>query len=59
MEKMFEEMGAYIDAHRQEMVDKLVAFANLEGHFTERENVMAQTDRENRSCFPVIAIRYI
>ena len=25
MEKMFEEMGAYIDAHRQEMVDKLVA----------------------------------
>ena len=40
MEKMFEEMGAYIDAHRQEMVDKLVAFANLEGHFTERENVM-------------------
>lgn len=40
MKKILEEIGAYIDAHRQEMVDKLTTFVNLEGHFTERDNVM-------------------
>lgn len=39
MEKVLEQITAYIDAHQQEMLDKLVTFGNLEGHFTEKDNV--------------------
>ena len=40
MDKLYDGIAQYIDAHRQEMVDKLVTFANLEGHFTEKDNVL-------------------
>lgn len=38
MEK-WEEISAYIDSKRGEMVEKLTALVNLEGHFEERGNV--------------------
>ena len=37
---MFNTICEYIDAHRDEMVEKLTTFVNLEGHFTEKENVL-------------------
>jgi glutamate carboxypeptidase len=39
MNRILEIVSAYVDDHRQEMVDDLITFANLEGHFTEKENV--------------------
>ena len=41
MEKLHERIGAYIDAHRDEMLDRLFELVNLEGHFEEKENVEA------------------
>lgn len=40
MDKLYAGITQYIDAHREEMVDKLMTFANLEGHFTEKDNVL-------------------
>lgn len=34
----------YIDAHREEMASDLVTFGNLEGHFTEKDNVKKAQD---------------
>lgn len=39
MEKQYGSIASYIDSHREEMLQKLVAFVNCEGHFEERENV--------------------
>lgn len=39
MEKLYEDIGAYIDSHREEMLEKLFEVVNLEGHFEEKENV--------------------
>lgn len=39
MEKLYEDISAYIDGHREEMLEKLIEFVNLEGHFEEKENV--------------------
>ena len=44
MEKIYEEIGAYIDSHREEMLEKLMELVNLEGHFTEKENVEKARD---------------
>ncbi len=44
MEKLHERIGAYIDAHRDEMLDRLFELVNLEGHFEEKENVEAARD---------------
>lgn len=39
MEKMYESICNYIDAHRDEMLQKLITLVNHEGHYEERENV--------------------
>lgn len=39
MNKALEQIGVYVQAHRDEMVEKLGELVNLEGHFFERENV--------------------
>ena len=39
MEKIYEDIAAYIDSHREEMLEKLKELVNLEGHFEEKENV--------------------
>ena len=39
MEKLYEDISADIDGHREEMLEKLIEFVNLEGHFEEKENV--------------------
>lgn len=39
MENLYEKIGAFIDAHREEMLSKLMELVNLEGHFEEKENV--------------------
>lgn len=44
MKKYMEQISTYIDAHREEMLDKLVQFGNLEGHFEEKENVEKARD---------------
>ena len=44
MEKLYEKINSYIDAHREEMLDKLITFVNLEGHFEEKENVEKARD---------------
>ena len=44
MEKLYEEIAAYIDSHREEMVEKLKELVNLEGHFEEKENVEKARD---------------
>lgn len=43
-----EQIKEYINSHRQEMLDKLKEFINLEG----------QTDQRNRFSFPVIWTLY-
>ncbi len=44
MEKIYEDIASYIDAHREEMLSKLMEAVNLEGHFEEKENVEKARD---------------
>ena len=39
MNRYFAQINAYIDAHRDEMVEKWGQFVNLEGRYDEKENV--------------------
>ncbi|MCD8084041.1 MAG: M20 family peptidase, partial [Clostridiales bacterium] len=39
MEKVYQDIAAFIDSHREEMLEKLFELVNLEGHFEEKENV--------------------
>lgn len=39
MEKLYQDIAAFIDSHRDEMLAKLMDLVNLEGHFEEKNNV--------------------
>ena len=41
MEKLYEDIAAFIDSRREEMLLKLMELVNIEGHFKEKENVEA------------------
>ena len=39
MSKYFDQINAYIDSHKDEMIEKWKQLVNLEGRFDEKENV--------------------
>ncbi|MGI6029105.1 MAG: M20/M25/M40 family metallo-hydrolase [Candidatus Heteroscillospira sp.] len=41
MNKYFDQINAFIDAHHDEMLEKWAALVNLEGHYSEKEKVEA------------------
>lgn len=44
MNNIYEEISSYIDLHREEMTQILVDLVNLEGHYTEKEQVEKAMD---------------
>lgn len=44
MNNIYEEISSYIDTHREEMTQTLVDLVNLEGHYTEKEQVEKAMD---------------
>ena len=44
MNKYYDQINSFIDAHKEEMLDKWKTFVNMEGHYDEKENVERARD---------------